>query len=480
MTNLEPWNVLFDPVDPSRLARDLDPRRRGRDAGERGRPPLDALSDPNEREITGWFEQRIREAAALYERRREEALQGLRETEATGGFTPTDLHETRIRAEQSMNDLRQTRRSPLHAARIERDKRLDDLADFKERNRLRREPSYPKQWTRHLMTASVFALGLLETFLNSNFLAEGSETGLLGGFTIAVGVSVINLFPAFFLFGPYSLNLHHVRAGKRAGAGVAVAIYAVLLLVLNLGVAHYRELSALLARDIGLQVVERLRDNPFGLSDAESWLLFGLGVFFSVVAFIEGRHHDDAYPDFGKRHREMVHAREKYEDEVEEISAELEEVRTKALDDIKRIVHDLKRSPVERGRIRKLLEDLVAAYDRHAEQIDELGQNLVHEYRAANQEARPDGGVPTSHETAWRLSVPEIERAFQSAPTTFPDLASMDQAYEEAVGRINDRYEEVRVQLFEPEKIRGRRNPVVDRGASESRMLTAPGQSDGA
>ena len=470
-------SVLFDPVDPSRVARDLDPRRRGRDAGERGRPRLDAASDPNEREITGWFDQRIREAAALYAKRREHALEGFHETEVIGGFSPADLRETQSRAEQRFNDLRQTRRSVLHAARIEKDKRLDDLADFKERNRLRREPSYPRQWTRHLMTASVFALGLGETVLNSNFLAEGSETGLLGGFTIAVGVSVINLLPAFFLFGPHSRNLKHVRLGKQASAWVAVAVYAGLLLVLNLGVAHFRELSASLASDIGLRVVERLRDNPFGLSDAESWLLFGLGVFFSVVAFVEGRHHDDAYPDYGKRHREMVDAREKYEDEVEEISAELEEVRTKALDDIKRIVHDRKRSPAERSRIRKRLEDLVAAYDRHAVQIDEVGQNVVHEYRAANQEARSDGGVPRSHETPWRLPVPEVDRSLPDAPAAVPGLDSMDQAYEEAMGRINDRYEEVRVQLFEPEKIRGHRQPVAADIAAEQPQLRAPGNS---
>lgn len=59
--------ISFDEVDLATLRRELEPDRRGTDAGQQGIPRLDAPDDPHERPITDRLQQLIQQAASKLE-----------------------------------------------------------------------------------------------------------------------------------------------------------------------------------------------------------------------------------------------------------------------------------------------------------------------------------------------------------------------------------------------------------------------------
>ncbi len=442
---------FFDGVDLEGLSRELDPRRRGRTRGEVGQPDLDAARDPEETRIVEAIKTRVQRATDQFRDLRAQAQRDFEEAQRQGQHDATDLHAARREGETALDRILLTRQPSLHEVRLEHTKQRQDLADFREGNRLQREPSYPPAWTRRLMGVGVFLLGILETIWNGNFLAVGDEGGLFGGITVAATVSLLNLLPASFFVGPFSRHLMHVRIHWRVLAALVVVVYLGFIVVLNLGVAHYRDLSGALATNIEAQVVDRLRADPMGLADAQSWLLFALGILASLIAFFEGWKRDDRYPGYGARHRAVVKAGNDYEDEVSDVSDELEKTRSKALDDIKRVVSEAKQALPTQVRISQRIRDMIRALDEHMAALEGAGHHLIGEYRAGNREARAGGGVPACHRVEWTLVVPEIDRSVPQPRAEAPlDAVGLTDAFRQATDRINDRYEQIRAQLFEP------------------------------
>ena len=412
------------------------------------------------------IERRVQEAAVRFGQLRHEAERDLEDAERSGRYGPADIHEAQQEAVADFHSIRQTRHSAVHGARQKRQKQLEDFARFKKENRIQREPSYPSTRKKVLMYGIAAFLVLLESVLNGAFLSVGAEGGFVEGAGIALAISLVNVVVPLIFFGPISRHLAHVHLGKRLVAGALTGVYAVVIFALNLGVAHYREVSAELAPDVGQRVVERLQTDPFALADAQSWLIFAIGLMFSAIGFWEGRKMDDGYPGYGNVHREAESAKEAYEDEVEEVSLELTEARSKALDRIKEVVHDLKEAPRRQAAIRRRLEQWIADFDAHATALDEAGRHMVREYREANLEARLDATVPTCHHAPWRLSVPEIDRSLPDSPAVSrlaravkrlqgtPDFREIDSAHKKAADEIAQSYEAVRTELFEPEKAR--------------------------
>jgi hypothetical protein len=238
---------------------------------------------------------------------------------------------------------------------------------------------------------------------------------------------------AFLIFGPASRYLGHVSQWRRVLAGVGMSIYVGFAFVLNLGVAHYREVSADLISEAGIAVVQRMQEAAFGLQDAESWLLFGLGFLFSIFAFLEGRAFDDIYPEYGPRHRTMLKAREEHRDELESIHRELDEIREDSLDAVKRIAHDARQQPEARRQITGDWRRWITEFDEHAARLQQVGEALIDEYREANRIARPDGIVPAAHRTPWRLPIPTIDRSELTGPDGDPSS-------EERLSQIDEQY----------------------------------------
>lgn len=427
----------FDAPDLETLRSEINPDERGFDAGERGVPAPGAPDDPNETRLC----QRI---VALGQQARSRLQHYLEELEhrkrKLGGASPSqELNRALKDAEVEFRQIAQTRAPSLRDARLQAERRKRELLDFKSAHRLRRAAEYPDFGKKFLFGGIVAVLFLIESFANTSFLAEGNELGLVGAYTVAFVISLLNLAPAFFLFGPLSRRFSHVDAGQRALAGLGTAAYLFLAFVLNLGVAHYREVSGDLVGNAGAAVVERLGAAPFALQDAESWLLFGMGFLFSLGAFFDGRKFDDAYPGYGAVDRQHEKAVSTCDDAVSEVTDDLNEVRQKALDGFKRLVHDAKQQPLEERNLAHLRRTAERNYTAYLDRLDGIAAALVAEYRKANLQARTDGEEPAAHRVPPRVGLEDLRSAIGGPGDEDAAAGGAASRLEEEYGQATDR-----------------------------------------
>lgn len=298
----------------------------------------------------------------------------------------------------------------------------------------------------------VALLFVIESFANAVFLARSDPGGVLGAYTIAFGISFANLVPAFVFFGPFSRNFQHVRPVRRVLAWLTTLVFLALALVLNLGVAHYREVSGPLIGDGGFQVVQRMTEAPLSLQEAQSWLLFVIGLIFSFIAFFDGSNLDDAYPGYGKLDRIARNARRQYFDMRDDVTEELDGIRRDALDKVQRIASHARKQPQERKSIVQDWRQLCDDFERHVADLQKVGSTLIDEYREANHKARPDGRVPRAHGSPWRM--PPTRPLDKDMLDEFDDADSGDrieqiqQEYRAATDRIHERCDAVRKSLL--------------------------------
>ncbi len=307
-------------------------------------------------------------------------------------------------ARTGFDEIAQQERDGLNDARVHYERLRREFHDFQDANDIDRQPAGPTIPWRWVMIAILVAIFLGESLLNATFLAVGSETGLLGGYGIAFGFSLINVALPFLGFGNIFRWVHHVNFWKKLMALSLAAIYVAFAFGLNLALAHWREASADLSEDVGAEAFRRLAESPFGLEDLESWLLVAMGLFFSGVAFLEGYKFYDVYPGYGRKDQKMREARNVYYDQREEVVDRLAELRDESLDRIRQIGLGARRKPKELQRILDGREALLAEYVEHVEQLQRLGTTLIAEYREANHHARADRGTPAVHRNEWRLA----------------------------------------------------------------------------
>lgn len=440
---------MFETVDLAKLREELRPGDLGIEAGQQDLPPLEADNDPHEHSIAETMDGFLARAHSSVSDHLEQAYKHFVEIHDTDWSS--DINRAEREAIARFNEVEGTRRADLHHQRVEVDKRVKDLTKFRAENRLSRSPDYPDSGSRVFWFGLVAILFVFESVANSAFLAKGNELGLVGAYTVAFGISIANLVPPFFFFGPFSRNFVHRKAWRCALAFACAAVYATYAFILNLGVAHYREVSGQLMGDAGVAVISRITEAPFNLQDAQSWLLFLIGIVFSLIAFADGWKLDDAYPGYGKLDRLERKARDDHGAAQDETSEALKTIREKAIDEIKRIAHDAERKPRERLRIVKDGERLIEEFDGYFDRLQKDGAALIDEYREANRKARSDGGVPRCYSVPWRLSRPKVDNPLSGARAdtlTEQRIREIEDHDQQATNRIYEHCEAVRTRLF--------------------------------
>lgn len=449
------------------LRREIKPTNLGHEAGEAGVPPPDAQDDPHEQPIAEKIRALRDEARARLDGHLDQARKHLtgNDTDARG-----DINAAVREAESRFDEAAEVRRPKLEDLRRDENHRRNDLAQFRRANDLDRSADYPEFGWVVAGWGFVAFLFLVESFANSVFLGRGNEAGIIGAYTIAIGISIANLVPALLFFGPAVRYLAHVRPAPRVLAGLALSVFVLFVLTLNLGVAHYREVSGQLLGEGGFEVVRRVTQTPLGLEEAQSWLLFFIGLIFSCIALFDGWKLDDAYPGYGNRDRLLRQARQRYLDERGEVVDELDGIRQETLDDLKRIASNARKQPEEQRRIVLNWHQICDDYERHVSALEDIGATLVEEYREANHAARADKGIPRAHRSRWRMAAaqPADKRALGGLDTDFGRrIEAIEQADHEATDRVHTRCEATRESLLADENA-----PSRGGGADDGRAAT--------
>jgi hypothetical protein len=388
----------FMPVDVPRQARSRKLAERGAEDGARNAPATD-LSLAEQEIVTDISADRERCARDLASSLRayRDGLSGLQTGMDVAGLRHAadeailHFHEINARWKGDVGELRS------RAAQV-----TSELDEFKAQHRLRRAPRLPENRLLSFSLLCVFVVA--ESIANGLFFASGSDLGLLGGIMLALALSATNVVTG--TLAGFVLLRQKNRTNWLAGSlgfatflGVATAI-----VVFNGFVAHYRDIYQ--AAGDATKVSDAwsgLITATFGLSSLYSWLLFGMGVFFSGAAAWKGYGLDDPYPGYGSTERRRIDATRRYNDErislIDEAGEIADEYSQKAL----RAMETLRASSSQRQQLLGARARALAEYAAHENDLAQAAQQLLTIYREANTARRT---VPPPAHFSQRFTFP--------------------------------------------------------------------------
>lgn len=405
------------PIDVAQLTKELNLIEEAKRLGEAGIPPTDAQlpSGP--------------EAAAI--QRVEKARQDYVDWAVVrAGILSQDL--SKLCRSQDINRARQadkeferkasallTEKHSLLRSLGEAAKRSTEaLGKFKVEHGLTRDATHKSGAQVFFNFALLLFLILVEGALNASFFAQGLDTGLIGGAIQAMTLAALNVLVAY-CFGRLVLRygVHRSVALKVLGLlGLACALAA--MFVIGLSIAHFRDALTSEMADPAKTALETLLNQPFQLRDFFSWALFAISVFFGVAALLDGVFSGDLYPGYGTISERKQQAVDDYEDELNELRVELEELKNEEL----RVIDEtLRKSQSDLAVFATLLDDKRTAHLRLMTALRDADNSLdavLHNFRTENQVHRKGLPRPNYFDTSPTLrplKLPEFETSGDEA-----------------------------------------------------------------
>lgn len=400
----------FADLDVARLAAELELEKRGARRGEENQPPSSAQSlDEVETQVV----ERVKAEQKKSHQFVEDELGSYTERLANLEFeqhvstirqaVPACVGEFRGEVTQGLDEL--------HGPRDNFRRAHDERNSFQHDNRLHRAARTSSAAGQFLKGALIVLILIVESVLNGVFLATGSAQGLLGGVSTAIGFAFLNIGIAL-LFGRFGVpELNHRRWSRKLVGLVSLALYLGLATLLNLGLAHYRDAATGFVTDGGRLVMERLQSSPWQLDDLMSWILFGIGLGFSIIAFIDAYLWTDPYPQYGAVQKRLEQRRLEYTSLKKKLIEELDDVRQDYVDQINEISNDLSKRRREFDMIISHRARLVSLFDQHQAQLSTVAGTLTHIYRRANERKRT---IPAPEYFAQAIEIPAVSVRFDN------------------------------------------------------------------
>jgi len=433
----------FPPLEVDQLTRELDLLTKAEAAGRRERPASDeTASDSTELDILADIERRARKGAedyrsqlTLYEGRIRRALISADQRvmiEAAGQNALTDY------VAQTNDDL-----NHLHNDREELEGRARELRDFQEANGLHR-PAHvieTRERVTRLMLLTIFVI--VESIMNGMFFAKGSEGGLIGGVSQALVLSVLNIGGAAFYAMLGMPLLRHSGIGQRLAGVLATLAYIAWVLLLNLAIAHFRDLFVMNEGQVAMDALAaRLWTAPLHLMEAQSWLLGILGVALSLVSLIDAAGLNDPYPGYGelgRRHKEGVR---EFAQHNSRCLQGLQGLRNSAVADMTAVIEAMRSREYD---LRLATEGRERLHQNYVAYLDHLAgayQQLVRRYREANQAVRTSADPSHFHYSPARPAFLETS-ALPPLPEFANDArAAVIERMEYYIGKVNAAFED--------------------------------------
>lgn len=392
---------LFNSLDPAKIDGDLDVINRGKQRGEVNQPPKTAKNlDDVEHAIV----ERVEDEKKAAHHTLEDNLQLL-----GGRLAGLDFEEQfgliRQTNAASVSDFKASVAvglDELHGLRRALNDAEKEHAWFKEKHGLVRAARV-QHGAAHIFRLSLLLfLFLVETAMNGNFLAKGNEQGFFGGILEAAAFSFINIGAALLLAVFCARLVTHRSFFVKFVGIISILFYIGLAISINLALAHYREVSGSLADGAGAEVIRNMLANPAGLTDIKSWLLFAIGLLFSLFAFIDGWFVLDPYPGYTGVENRLVRRRDDYIDRKKELIEELQDVRDDHNEKVEEIVKQLGSRRREHRAIVDHRSRLLALFAQHQDQLERACNQLLSMYREANIQARTEP-APKHFGTPYKL-----------------------------------------------------------------------------
>jgi hypothetical protein len=379
-----PSTETFAELDVQKAARELDLEALGRANGEKHKSQEDSRAlDETEHRILEYIKHEQRASYSALHDQVQLYGERLGALDVEGALAVVEssaieaASEFRVQARQG-KDLLHARRRDLEAMEEWRDA-------FKSENGLKRPAIYPDPPVRWLKFGILILLLAGEMAINGNFLARGSSLGLVGGALEALSFAALNIIGTAIIVFFGVRQFAHRNVARRLIGLLSIIVYVAFAISLNLALAHYREVAGSgTSLDIASQaVIGRLAEHPFTLAELKSWILFALGIGFSLAAFIDVAGLDDPYPGYGRIERRLRAVRDQFVDTKTFIVTSLAEVRDQATQAMNEGRRDLGVRRSEFDAIADHRQRLIRLFKNHEEHLDEALNRLFAIYRTA-------------------------------------------------------------------------------------------------
>ena len=294
------------------------------------------------------------------------------------------LDECVAETEHQLSEHKRSFRDLLIGSRKEERQAKRELNRFRTDNNLTREAVYPDSWMPYAYLTTLVAT---EAVANAQFFSIASWQGWLGGFLMALLVSIFNVMLSV-LAGIGLRGVNHVSAVRRVAVATGILTYAVMIICFHLVFASYRAelvVNSGLLENIALS---SLLNDPFANWDIYALLLFGIGVLFALAALIKGYRLDDPYPGYGAVTRRYKKASNTYIDMRAEYTKAI--FRTTA-DQLSKVDDRVKDARKAMGEFRDSLgtsANLISRYNTVVNAITETANVLLTRYQSINTEVR--------------------------------------------------------------------------------------------
>ncbi len=382
-----PTTEIFLDLNVNRVADSLNLAVNGGERGAENRPSADAETlDDIEHQVVELIETHKQDAHSIYLEHLhtyDERLTALNFEERFAIIqqaAPESVGEFRAEAALGRDELFSLRRR-LYDSEQERD-------DFRRRHKLARPARLSSQGKTLLKVGILAVLFVIEVIINGNFLAKSNPQGLLGGAVQAVSFAALNII-ASFLCGLVPIRLVNRRNFFLKLIGLLSAIaYLAFAIGLNLTLAHLREIPPAVNGDVGQEVMIQLLKTPLVLNDIISWVFFGIGFIFSLVAMTDGLLFTDPYFGYASLEQRCNEARAQYTEGKAELIERLREIRDAASEAMNGAARDLS---VRRGEFDSIIQArgrLAQRFAEHQNHIERSCRALLAIYREANRKAR--------------------------------------------------------------------------------------------
>ena len=384
-----PSTEIFLDLNVNRVADNLNLAAGGAERGAENRPSAEAETlDDIEHQVVELIESHKQDSHSIFLEHLhtyDERLTALNFEERFAIIqqaAPESVGEFRAEATLGRDELFSLRRR-LYDSEQERD-------DFRRRHRLNRPARLSSQGKTLLKVGILAILFVIEVVINGNFLAKSNLQGLLGGAVQAVSFAALNII-ASFLCGLVPIRLINRRNFFVKLVGLlSFIVYLGFAIGLNLTLAHLREMPPTVNGDVGQEVMTVLLKTPLILNDVISWVFFGIGLIFSLIAMTDGLLFTDPYFGYGSLEQRCNEARAQYTEGKAELVERLREIRDEASEAMNGAARDLS---VRRGEFDSIVQArgrLAQRFAEHQNHIERSCRALLAIYREANRKARTE------------------------------------------------------------------------------------------
>jgi hypothetical protein len=385
----KPSTQIFLDLNVDRLAAEMDLASRGAERGAENRPDSSAETlDDIEYQIVERSESHKQDAHAVYLEHlhiydaRLASLNFEERFAIIQQSAPEAVGEFAAEASLGRDELFALRRG-LNESEAERE-------EFRKRRRISRPARLSNTGKTLLKIGLLAVLFVIEVVVNGGFLSKANQGGYLGGIVVALVFAAFNILVSFMLgLAPIRLMFQRNFFLKILGL-LSLLAYLALAVVLNLALAHVREIPPDALVDVDRIALQRLLASPFGLTEMQSWLLFGIGFVFSIIAMVDGLLFFDPVIGYAGVERRWLAVSRKFTDTKDDLIERLREIRDEASEAMNAAARDL---TVRRSEYEAMMQSrgrLTQRFVEHQAHIERACNSLLQVYRQANRTARSE------------------------------------------------------------------------------------------